>query len=379
MKRLLQQCSGSFGRFDCCDYGLWRWGCYAGLGIYFLWTISGFLSPVLKDGKILVQPPREVLDLRAKQWDNALLGSFLGKSPPLGVFQRTVNKLWGREGSVEIRFLAPSVYLINFPSRRVRDWVLESGPWHILQKAIILRKWLPGMNYETVSLDSAPIWVKLWHIPLELYSQQGLGYLASALGKPLYTDKATALKQHLEYAKICVEVSAAFLLPNSVTVDVGDGNCFEIGVELDWGPPRCSKCVLFGHSDDKCRREVHSQVEHVVGVSKDVVVPTQQENTDAIGVVSNKQVNDDVTGHELDMLGQGNDDIVSDVVGVNKFVALCDAVEQDGAIRPVRVTAGGVVDLMERLKPKEKGGKKKGKGRGVGKDRGLKDGASPGC
>ncbi|KAK9039154.1 hypothetical protein V6N11_023990 [Hibiscus sabdariffa] len=229
MKRLLQQCSGSFGRFDCCDYGLWRWGCYAGLGIYFLWTISGFLSPVLKDGKILVQPPREVLDLRAKQWDNALLGSFLGKSPPLGVFQRTVNKLWGREGSVEIR------------------------------------------------------------------------------------------------------------------------------------------------------REVHSQVEHVVGVSKDVVVPTQQENTDAIGVVSNKQVNDDVTGHELDMLGQGNDDIVSDVVGVNKFVALCDAVEQDGAIRPVRVTAGGVVDLMERLKPKEKGGKKKGKGRGVGKDRGLKDGASPGC
>ncbi|KAL4363298.1 hypothetical protein GQ457_04G010390 [Hibiscus cannabinus] len=324
-------------------------------------------------------------------WASILSGqslAFYPHSPPLGVFQRTANNLWGREGSVEIRFLAPSVYFINFPSRRVRDWVLESGPLHILQKTIILRKWLPGMNYETVSLDSAPIWVKLWHIPLELYSQQGLGYLASALGKPLYTDKATALKQHLEYAKICVEVSTAFLLPNSIIVDIGDGNCFEIGVELDWGPPRCSKCVLFGNSDDKCRREVLSQVEHVVGVSKDVVVPSQHvisstidgnigENADVIGVVSNKQVNDDVTGHELDMLRQVNDDIVADVVGVNKFVALCDVVEQDGAIRPVRVTAGGVADLIERLKPKGKRGKKKGKGRGVGKDMGLKDGASP--
>ncbi|KAK8527791.1 hypothetical protein V6N12_054990 [Hibiscus sabdariffa] len=177
-----------------------------------------------------------------------------------------------------------------------------------------------------------------------------------------------------------------------------------------------------------------SQVEHVVGVSKDVVVPSQQvmveeclltadmvtsstvdgnigvdssavtvalvascscvglstvsgpdvqENADVIGVVSNKQVNDDVTGHELDILGRVNDDIVANgsgvVPSVNKFAALCDAVEQDGVARLVRATAGGVADLMERLKPKEKGGKKKGKGRGVGKDRGLKDGASPCC
>ncbi|KAK9007858.1 hypothetical protein V6N11_074774 [Hibiscus sabdariffa] len=56
---------------------------------------------------ILVQPPREVLVNGAKQWSNALIANFLGKSPPLYVFQRTANKLWGRKGSVVIRFLAP--------------------------------------------------------------------------------------------------------------------------------------------------------------------------------------------------------------------------------------------------------------------------------
>ncbi|KAK8676922.1 hypothetical protein V6N13_142481 [Hibiscus sabdariffa] len=38
-----------------------------------------FYPPVEKEGKIFVQPPREILDLGAKQWDNALLGDFLGK------------------------------------------------------------------------------------------------------------------------------------------------------------------------------------------------------------------------------------------------------------------------------------------------------------
>ncbi|KAK8473884.1 hypothetical protein V6N11_030607 [Hibiscus sabdariffa] len=43
-------------------------------------------------------PPSQVLAGGAKQWTNALLGNFLGKSPPLSVFQRMADKLWGREG-----------------------------------------------------------------------------------------------------------------------------------------------------------------------------------------------------------------------------------------------------------------------------------------
>ncbi|KAK8655336.1 hypothetical protein V6N13_107918 [Hibiscus sabdariffa] len=325
------------------------------------------------DGKLLVQPPREVLDLGGEAMV-ALLRNFMEKSPLLGVFRRIANKLWAERGQWRLDFLAPSVYLINFPSQRVRDWVLESSPWHILQKAIILRNWLPGMNFDIVSLDTAPVWIKFWHIPLELYSQQGLGYLASALGKPMYADKATALKQHLEYAKICVEI----------------GNCFEISVELDWGPPRCSKCVLFGHSDDKCKRGVLSQAEPEVGFNKDVV-PSQQavaeeclvtvdvaassavcgdsdirENAEAIGVDSNKLGNCDVpivfTSHEPDILSQMNGDTIVDgsrvvvsVPSANMFDALCEAVEQDVVARPVRAAAGGVANLMKKFKPKEKG------------------------
>ncbi|KAK8665191.1 hypothetical protein V6N13_005365 [Hibiscus sabdariffa] len=87
-----------------------------------------FFPPVKKDGQVRVSPPPEVLNSGVQQWCNGLIGNILGKSSALAMFQRTANRLWGREGSVEIWFLAPSVYIINFPSQRVRDWVLESGP-----------------------------------------------------------------------------------------------------------------------------------------------------------------------------------------------------------------------------------------------------------
>ncbi|KAK8568471.1 hypothetical protein V6N12_007022 [Hibiscus sabdariffa] len=77
-----------------------------------------FFPPVTTNGRARVQPPKEVLSNGAKQWDNTLVGNFLGKSPNLSVFQKTVDRLWGRESSVQICFLAPSVYMINFPSRR---------------------------------------------------------------------------------------------------------------------------------------------------------------------------------------------------------------------------------------------------------------------
>ncbi|KAK8569596.1 hypothetical protein V6N13_046646 [Hibiscus sabdariffa] len=232
----------------------------AGLGSGTAWKLFDpslvFFPPLEKNGRMVVTPPKQVLVNGAKQWDKAFLGNFFGKSPPLSVFQKTANKLWGREGSVEIRFLAPSVYMINFPSQRVRDWVLEPGPWHIQNRAIVLRRWMPT----------------------------GLGYLASAIGKPLYTDKATVLKQQLEFAKVCVEVEASSTLPSSILVDLGEGN----SVDVDGGTPMGDLQVDLGI--DRGRREEvvgsvnKSGVDLVFPVDSGACVDVQ---ATGIGVVEN--------------------------------------------------------------------------------------------
>ncbi|KAK8988226.1 hypothetical protein V6N11_065822 [Hibiscus sabdariffa] len=47
----------------------------------------------MENGRNTINPPKTVLVDGAKQWDNALFGNFLGKSPTLGVFQKTADKL----------------------------------------------------------------------------------------------------------------------------------------------------------------------------------------------------------------------------------------------------------------------------------------------
>ncbi|KAK8556125.1 hypothetical protein V6N13_070194 [Hibiscus sabdariffa] len=184
---------------------------------------------------------------------------------------------------------------------------------------------------EIVNLDVAPVWVKLWHVPLELFSQQGLGYLASALGKPLYTDRSTALKLQLEFAKVCIEVEANFSMPSSITVDLGYGNYVEVGVELDWAPPHCVACGIFGHSSDRCKK-------HCVPATDVVVV------SEPLAPVEIEEVL--IVGNEI-----------RDLSTIDSQVeAVVDCEDQsDLSSRPERIAAGGVAHLMEQLKPKDKG------------------------
>ncbi|PWA50197.1 hypothetical protein CTI12_AA472840 [Artemisia annua] len=61
----------------------------------------------------------------------------------------------------------------------------------------------------------------------------------------------------LGYARVLVEVDAKKGLKDAIEVQYCDKNNKTIAtktvkVEYDWKPPMCSKCQVFGHSDDKC-------------------------------------------------------------------------------------------------------------------------------
>ncbi|KAK8546873.1 hypothetical protein V6N13_093912 [Hibiscus sabdariffa] len=156
----------------------------------------------------------------------------------------------------------------------------------------------------------------------ELYSQQGLGYLASVLSKPLYTDRSTAMKLNLEYAKVCVEVLATYDLPSSITVDLRNSTYVDVGVQLDWAPPCCSSCSVFGHATDKCRKTiVHEDRQQEIDVVSTIVVDSGD-----VGLC--------VRDEGVPSSNHGG------VLSPNKFDALCDVVEEQiqvGTMRPCRV------------------------------------------
>ncbi|PKI44067.1 hypothetical protein CRG98_035529 [Punica granatum] len=79
-------------------------------------------------------------------------------------------------------------------------------------------------------------------IPLQYFHPKGISFLASAIGKPLYMDRATALRSRLDYAKVCIEVEVEKEIPTVLNVDMGNEHIVEVLVDTPWIPEKCDKC-----------------------------------------------------------------------------------------------------------------------------------------
>lgn len=71
--------------------------------------------------------------------------------------------------------------------------------------------------------------------------------LASVVGKPMVTDKCTAKKLRVSYARVLVEVDITQPLRESVAVKDHLGHQFMQKIVYEWKPAYCAKCLKLGH------------------------------------------------------------------------------------------------------------------------------------
>ncbi|CAL5322985.1 unnamed protein product [Camellia sinensis] len=167
------------------------------------------------------------------------------------------EKLWGNllEDVVSID---NGFFIFKVKSEEAMDTILEDGPYYVGAKLIVIKKWQPGLKLTKCEFSSVPLWVKLYNVPLELWSEEGLGYIASILGTPLYLDEPTFKRSRLTLARICIEVPANKEIPKSFKINLGYGDPYEIQVEVPWKPQRCDGCKTFGHTTNLCPQKPKS-------------------------------------------------------------------------------------------------------------------------
>lgn len=216
-----------------------------------------FHPPVMENGDILVKPPDDMLARGNLIWSTSLVGYFLHSNLPFKVVEPIAKRLWGNLGLTKVFMHNKGYYIFKFKSSTDRDNILASGPWHFASKVIVLQKWQEGVEFTKSDCDKIPIWVKLSQIPLSYWSDEGISYIASALGKPLFTDEMTTNNDFLNFARVCIEVSATSSFPSSIKVVVMHSEKSEktfvpVDVEYQSRPPVCPFCKVFGHSQVKC-------------------------------------------------------------------------------------------------------------------------------
>lgn len=169
-----------------------------------------------------------------EQRGTCLVGNFLHFKLPFKLVEQHAFKWWGNLGLQKVFLHEKGYYLFKFDSVAPRVGVLAGGPKHVASKLLLLQPW-KGVNYSNATIDSLPIWVKFSNIPLLYWTVNGLSYIASGTGRPISVDFTTAKLDPLPFARICVEVNAAFSFPSSVNVAVlKDGVVSYVAIKVEY-------------------------------------------------------------------------------------------------------------------------------------------------
>ncbi|CAN1223659.1 Disease resistance protein RPV1 [Linum perenne] len=171
-----------------------------------------FMKPSISaQGKKTVIIPKSVA--QQEIWELSLVAQQLCTSTSttgtptqtVSLILKEANKLWTNGNKIDVKELGRGgklgvLYIFNFSNPSTRDQVLESSPWCIANTTFVMRKWQPNMQFsDNQRLTTIPVWVRLVGVPVEYMTAQGLSYIASALGNPLYMDRATTSRSHLAF------------------------------------------------------------------------------------------------------------------------------------------------------------------------------------
>lgn len=116
----------------------------------------------------------------------------------------------------------------------------KEGPGCFAGRPIILKFWHPKPK-ETHRW--IPLWVKLYNVPVELWSPSGFSHIASAIGRPLHADSITESMQKVSFARICIEVDASKPLLDKFEVEISKDVFVEIHAFYQCKPKQCLTCL----------------------------------------------------------------------------------------------------------------------------------------
>ncbi|KAL0310235.1 UNVERIFIED_CONTAM: hypothetical protein Scaly_2948000 [Sesamum calycinum] len=167
--------------------------------------------------------------------------------------------------------------------------VIEGGPWLFQGQPIVLQRWEPGMSLRKQKTHTVPVWVRLKHLPVEYWSDEGLSVVASGIGQPLYSDAVTKQCSRLDYARVCVMLDYNSVLPKHLVIispflRKGKEVPCRVDIEYEWLPQRCKECKSLGHIDNVCPELKRKSLKKPIEVYVQKSVSTSGLEKSAVGV-----------------------------------------------------------------------------------------------
>ncbi|KFK23708.1 hypothetical protein AALP_AAs53541U000100 [Arabis alpina] len=207
------------------------------------------------DGSPVVVIRDEVVEKSVPLWEDFLIGNFPNTAPHVAKVHVIVNKIWSLgDKAIKIDAFEVNATTVKFriKNQAVRNRVLNRGMWEIANIPMWVSKWSPLQEDQQPNLKKVQLWVTIHNVPHKLFSEKGLGFLASAVGEAKKLHQDTLLCKSFEEAKVLVEVDLTNELSTSHRFTSSKGVDAVVKYTYPRLPPRCSTCKKWGHVTEVC-------------------------------------------------------------------------------------------------------------------------------
>nr|KAJ0221735.1 hypothetical protein LSAT_V11C200050550 [Lactuca sativa] len=209
-----------------------------------------------------VELPYADLMLGGAPYHATLYGFFVGKKLAFPTVNHFTFKMWKTYGLKDIMVNDEGFFFFKFDSKEGMMNVLEGGPWLINNVPMFVQRWRPGLVLSKPHINSVPVWVKVFNVPLEYWNSKGITLIANEIGKPIAMDKITQkmCNEHWgrpAFMRFLMEMSAEtewIKELSVVSIDFGTGEKVEskCRIEYAWRPDVCNHCKVYGHKNSNC-------------------------------------------------------------------------------------------------------------------------------
>ncbi|KAF9603123.1 hypothetical protein IFM89_033959 [Coptis chinensis] len=204
----------------------------------------------------IIDVPLDLIMRSEIVWREYLIGFFLERRFSFPYVKFVLQQKWKMRGSFEMS-ADQDLFYFKFSSKEDRKAVLDEGPVFMGGRCLVIGPWTQNVELQMKSLNTIPIWVKMHGVPKVMWIDEGLGFIASKVGKPHCQDRPTKERRQLDYARVCVEYKVNETLPDSFDIWLSPNDVRRISYEYPWIPKRCECCHIFGHTIEKCSRIAH--------------------------------------------------------------------------------------------------------------------------
>ncbi|KAI8024394.1 Uncharacterized protein LOK49_LG03G03155 [Camellia lanceoleosa] len=184
------------------------------------------------------------------------------------IMQLHVNDLWNLEGSVHVYARSKNHFVFLF--ERIGDMhrIVDNGSYVIQGALLIVDCWKPNLVLDRLIFDKMMVWVQLYGLPLECFTEEARLSVGRAVGEVVKVDIDLLMPRIIRFLRIRVWVSLDRPLINGFFLKFREGQQHWISCSYERLCKVCQNCGQVGHmlttcliSFEEAQRQINANIQ----------------------------------------------------------------------------------------------------------------------